>query len=284
MSRRCLPILSLLLTGCGADPGDWAPWNETEKQANQTSTTFNPARTGQVSGQVSWSGKFPSVPPIGYTVAKADASGFENRITANPNRPKINAATRAITDAVVFLRKIDPAASRPWDLPPVKVTIGYGEINIAQGSHQGRTGFVRRGDKVEIVSIESAFHILRCRGDDFFGITFPVPEDPVTRILKQTGRIELSSGTGLSWMRADLFVSDHPYYTRTDSNGRFSFDLVPVGEAELVVWLPNWEAGRPIHEPESSILARPTYAPPLERVNAIKVERGNAAKMDISLP
>jgi hypothetical protein len=79
-------------------------------------------------------------------------------------------------------------------------------------------------------------------------------------------------------------VSDHPYYTRTESNGYFSFEQVPPGKCELVVWLPNWEAGKPIYEPESAIIARHTYAPPYERVISLTVESGNKVVVNASLP
>ncbi|HEV3439671.1 MAG TPA: hypothetical protein VG122_20065, partial [Gemmata sp.] len=174
--------------------------------------------------------------------------------------------------------------ARPWDLPPVSVTIGCQQITVTQGTHRGRVGFVRRGNSVTMVSIEPTFHVLRGRGDGFFSVVFPSPNEPVTRTLKHNGRIELSSGTGLSWMRADLFVSDHPYYALTDSDGRFTFDRVPMGKVELVVWLPNWEAGRPIREPESSIIARQTYATPFERVTPLTIARGQVTELDVSLP
>lgn len=283
---RPLLLGTILLSGCGADPTELVslPTQETENSAPPSSSRFDPANTGGISGLLTWSAPIPDVPPIGYQVPRSDGSGFEIRTTTNPNRPQINAKSRVIADAVVFLRKVDPVFARPWNLPPVSVAIGNLQITVKQGDHQGRVGFVRRGDDVNIFSIEPAFHILRARGDRFFSITLPAPRDPVTRTLNHTGRIELSSGTGLSWMRADLFVSDHPYYALTDSNGRFRFDLVPVGKVELVVWLPNWEAGKPIHEPESSIIARQTYAPPFERVTPLTVTRRQVTELDVSLP
>ena len=32
-------------------------------------------------------------------------------------------------------------------------------------------------------------------------------------------------------------MSDHPYFTLTDADGRFTLDGVPGGKAEVVVWL-----------------------------------------------
>jgi hypothetical protein len=268
-SFRCLPLFVVLFsTGCSYDPEDLNLPHSNEKPPASISQSFNTDLSGRISGQVTWRDRLPIVPPI----------------TTNPNRPKINAATRVIGEAVVFLRNIDLAGSHPWDLPPVSVAISEGQITVKQGKYQGRDGFVRRGDSVSMVSREAAFHIISGRNDGFFSITFPKPNDPVTRTLNNEGRIELSSGAGLSWMRADLFVSDHPYYTHTDMNGQFVFEQVPTGKCELVVWLPNWEAGKPLFEPESAIIARRTYAPPIEKVSSVFVENGQSVLISVSLP
>jgi hypothetical protein len=282
--RRCLPLLMILSAGCGYDPGEVDLPLANENPPSPIGRSFDPDPTGKIVGQVTWSDRFPTVNPVPYRVPKADGSGFEIHITTNPNRPRLNASTRAIGDAVVFLRKIDVAASHPWDLPPVSVTIGDGQIVVKQGSYQGRNGFVHRGDGVEMKSTEPTFHIIRGRLDDFFSLTFPTPDRYVTRIMNREGRVELSSGTGLSFMRADLFVSDHPYHTRTEPNGFFSFEQVPPGKCELVVWVPNWEAGKPIYEPESAIIARHTYAPPYERVFPVTVESGQKVVVNATLP
>jgi hypothetical protein len=227
---------------------------------------------------------WPEIGPISYTVPKAEGPGYDTRTTANPNRIHINGTTLAIADAVVYLRQFDPSAARPWDLPAARVEINDQQITVVQGLRRGRVGFVRRGDSVAIESTQSSFQILRARGDSFFSVTLPVPHDPVIRQLNRSGRVELSSGTGSSWMRADLFVSDHPYYTLTDGHGRFDFEFVPSGPAELVVWLPNWEAGLPIREPESSIITRQTYAPPLERIYPVLIASGQVTSLDAFVP
>jgi hypothetical protein len=135
-----------------------------------------------------------------------------------------------------------------------------------------------------MMSTDELFHVLHGRGDDLFGITFPAPNDPVSRTLKREGRVELSSAAGFSWMRADLFVSDHPYYARTDAEGKFQLEHVPTGNCELVAWLPNWETGKPYYEADNSILSRPTYEPVFESVKAVTVESGKQTIVNVSLP
>ncbi len=38
------------------------------------------------------------------------------------------------------------------------------------------------------------------------------------------------------WMAAYVGVFDHPFFTATDSDGRFELDRVPAGEYEVVAW------------------------------------------------
>ena len=52
-----------------------------------------------------------------FTERRDDGLGFEFRTAKNPNRPQIDPKSRAVADAVVFLRGIDPASVGPWDLP-----------------------------------------------------------------------------------------------------------------------------------------------------------------------
>jgi hypothetical protein len=276
------PVLALLATGCG--PELPAPDGSDPAPPPVAGTAFDPAKAGRVGGRVTWSGAIPEPPGFLYGVPRPDGLGFEFRTAENPNRPHIDPATRAVAGAVVFLRGIDPAAGRPWDLPPVHVEIADGRITVVQGPRRGRAGFVRRGDAVTVASGESTYHVLRGRGDAFFSLTLPEPHSPVSRTLATPGRVELSSGTGLYWASADLFVADLPYYTLTDADGRFAFDRVPAGPVEVVVWLPNWAALRQERDPDRTTVARQSYGPPLERAAAVTVDPARPAEINLSLP
>lgn len=286
ISRLRLPFLALLLAGCSADGVPQLPEPNDAEDAPQTAcaSRFDPANTGTLSGRVLWTDPLPVVGPISFITQCENGQGLEVRAAPNPNRPQIDEKSRAVANAVVYLRKINPDAASPKRFEPLTVEIGESGIRIRQGNRTGRVGFVRLGDSAELISIEPRFHILRARGDDFFSITLPSPNDSVKRTLTKPGRIEFSSGTGLTWMRADVFVTEHPYYTLTDADGAFTLDSVPPGPAELVVYLPNWQAGTPIREPESTIIARRTYAPPFVRIAPIVVEKSRTTSVQTSLP
>jgi hypothetical protein len=221
-------------------------------------------------------GPAPAAPPFLYGVPNPDHS-FTIQTIPNPNRPAIDETTQAISGAVVFLRGVNPAASKPWDLPPLRIEMKDRGITVVQGNRRGRVGFLRRGGSAEMESVEPAYHVLRARGAAFFSLSFPDAHQPLTRVFEKPGRVELSSGAGYYWASADLFVVEHPYYTTTDRDGRFRFDQVPAGPVEAIAWLPGWDVAQRDREPETGLISRQTYSPPRERSCRLRVEAGQSA-------
>ncbi len=280
--RQLLPVLAVLVVGCSSP----SPAGDPEPTAPEPApgSAFAPTKTGTIAGHVTWSGPIPQPPGFLYALVRPDGLGLAYHTAKNPNRPRIDAKTHAVAGAVVFLRGVEPAAAKPWDLPPVRVEVGNGRIGVIQGERRGRVGFVKRGDAVAMTSTEPAFHILRGRGDDFFSLTLPEPERPHSRTLTKPGRVELSSGTGQYWARADLFVADHPYFTLTDAQGRFTLKDVPTGAAEVVVWLPGWDSARQERDPDRTAIVRMSYTPPVERSVRLTLDAGQTAERDFTLP
>lgn len=274
-------IAVVFAAGCGAEPTFLLP-DATAPCPVPTAIRHDPARCGTITGRVTWAGEIPVAPPFLYGVPSGDGN-FVTKTVTGPNQPRIDAATRAVAGVVVTLRGIDPAAARPWDHPPVRVELGDGAIRVRQGGSE-RVGFVRLGDGVEVVSRDTAYHILRGRGDDFFSLSLPAPDQPRTRIFARPGRVELSSGVGIYWARADLFVTDHPYWAVTDAEGRFDLPRVPAGRVEVVAWHPNWLPARQDRDPETGLVTRMTYKPPLERTVPAAVQAGSTADVAVSLP
>jgi hypothetical protein len=140
-----------------------------------------------------------------------------------------------------------------------------------QGSQTSRVGFVRRGDSIAAVNCDGEFHALRGRGTAFFSLPLVDRDRPTARRLEQAGIVELSSAAGYYWMQAHLFVVDHPYYSRTDRQGRFRLEQVPAGNYEVVCWMPNWVVARKERDPESGLISRAVFAPPLEQMAPVVV-------------
>jgi hypothetical protein len=277
-------IAALTLVGCEADPTLILPDPPPHLPPPATTSAFDPARSGTIAGRVTWAGPLPESPTFLYGVP--DGTGnFVTRLLTGPNQPRIDTATRAVAGAVVFVQGIDPAACRPWDHPPVRVELADQTIRVRQGERgPDRVGFVRRGDAVEVVSHEAVYNVLRGRGAAFFSLSFPDPQRVRTRTFTEPGRVELSSGAGFYWASADLFVTDHPYWTTTDASGGFTLTAVPAGPAEIVVWHPGWLPARQDRDPETGLISRMTYAPPVERVGRAGVAAGRTTDIAVSLP
>ena len=105
-----------------------------------------------------------------------------------------------------------------------------------------------------MVSRDRFLYSLHADGVEFFSLTFPDPDQPLERSLNRSGTVELMSGNGYFWMRAYLFVADHPYYALTKADGSFEIPLVPAGaNISIVAWhegvgyvLSEGKNGRPI--------------------------------------
>jgi hypothetical protein len=102
----------------------------------------------------------------------------------------------------------------------------------------------------------------------------------VTRPLDRPGLVELTSGAGYPWMRAYLFVAEHPYYTRTDAAGRFVLKWVPPGRYEVVCWMPSWIEERHDREPETGIVSRVYFRAPVEQGKGVGLAARQAGNVD----
>lgn len=264
-------LAATLALGCGQEA---PPLSVPGPQAlPKIGSTFDPSSAGQIEGTVNWAGDAPAVPPFEVGSLVTDARPARPRFfEANPNVPCIDAKTGGVAGAVVFLREVAPNRSRPWDHPPVVVEHKDRKLQIVQGPRNGNTGFVRVGEAVEIVSREKHYNSCRASGAAFFTLALPDADKPAQRVLRAKGLVEWSSAAGYYWMRGYLFVTDHPYYVRTDADGRFVLPSVPPGKYELVCWLPNWRIGRQERDPESGLVVRLSYLPPLEIVRPVEVQ------------
>ena len=282
-------LFSLMIAaaaGCGSEPPAGA--KPAEPAAPVNATAFVPAACGTITGLVTWVGPVPDVTPVAHIIPRTNGDGYDTRLIVPANAPRIDRFTRGLAGAVVFLREVETARARPWDLGKVEVELRDSQIAVRQDGRTGRTGFVLRGnDKKNEVTMQSAepvFHVLRGRGAAFFALPFPEPDMPLARTFDACGRVALSSAAGFYWQSAELFVCDHPYYALTDADGRFHFTQVPAGPYDLVAWHPNWVVARTERNPESGLPSRLHYAPPLESSRPVGVSAGRTTLANLTLP
>jgi hypothetical protein len=249
-----------------------------------SASAFDPTTAGAISGRVTWTGQLPVVPPFEVRAfIPSGQPGQPRLIRANPNAPCVDPSSRGVASAVVFLRGVSADKARPWDHAPVRVEQRDRRLHVVQGGTDARVGFVRTGDEVEMVSCEERFHSLHAGGAAFFTLTFPDPNRPRKRRLPSRGLVELSSAAGYYWMRANLFVDDHPYYTRTDAHGRFRLEGVPPGRYEVVCWHPSWVEKGHDRDPETSLVNRIFFQQPVERQQQVELAPRRSAAVEFTL-
>jgi hypothetical protein len=266
----------LWLMRTSAPPRPLHPVNPQDAQPGDLGAEFDPARCGSLACRVEWTGPAPTVQPISLFQARVRPNGQVN--VPNPNAPRVS-ADNGLADAVIWLHRVDPKRSGPWNLPPVRVEHTQQDLTVYTGERRGRLGIVRRGEPVEIVSLDAAMHSVRGRGADFFTLMLFRPIEPVSRPLGHTGIVELTSGTWYYWMRGYLVVSDHPYAGVTDEQGNVAFEQVPDGEYEVSCWKANWHIAKLERDPEWVLHTGLTFQPPVERQQRVQVVAGQTASL-----
>jgi hypothetical protein len=279
---RFAPLAAaLLVLGCGQSRTEPAPADSTAP--SERPSLFDPAPAGAIGGTVLWSGELPKVPPFEiHFLVTPPAPSPPRLVRDNPHAPAIDAESRGIAGAVVFLRKVDPRQARPWDHGPVTIEHQDRRLFVVQGDIKAHVGFVHQGDCITMVSRENAFNMLQADGAAFFSLPFPDPNQPLRRKLNKQGLVELTSGAGCYWMRAYLFVSDHPYFARSDARGRFELAQVPPGRYQIVCWLPNWHQKSQDRDPESGLVTRMFFHPAAETEQEVTVEATSNHQVDFT--
>ncbi len=288
---RLLPLLKIsflssltwILTGCHRSVEPLYPLNTESPTALELGSAFSESNCGSIYGTVLWDGPRPEPMPL-WKSAPLDQLGsvcWDPRI--NNWLPRIRNQTSGLEDAVVFLKNVDPARSCKIQWPQVEITVGDEGIVVAQGAYQGHTGFVFPGSTVQVKSMAERYSMLRFRGSAFFTLALPQRGVVLERTLPNEGIIELKNAASNYWERGWIFVTSHPYYTRTDANGNFKIDDIPDGEYELVCQHPHWQIEHFERDPEMFQISNVTFREPLRTMVTVRVEKGMRHRVEILL-
>jgi hypothetical protein len=277
MHGRILLVAALLIAGC---TDETAPPTAPRESASTLARSFDPATTGVIEGRVVWEGDLPVAQEFVVRSIAYNPRLYERpaRFTT-PNLPIVDAKTGGVADAVIFLKNVDPRRARPWDHAGVRVEFRERQLSIQQGDLRSHVGFVQKGATISVVNCDKEYHLLRGRGDAFFALPLVEANKMHERKLTKSGIVDLTCGVGYYWLSSHLFVTEHPYYVRTDAEGRFKLERVPNGEYEIVCWLPNWRVLRAERDPETADVARWIWADPLEWTRSVRVEAGQGSEV-----
>ena len=279
---RCLTITVGFISmgaGCEGRPTSLLPTESSPPPLRQT-RDYDPTKTGSIRGQVRWRGPLPEVPPIqAVTTCKLNGP-----LLRNPHTPQIHPVSHGIAGAAVYLETVDLARAKPWDLPPATIIIDDEQIVVRMGDGPSlATGFTRIGAPVRMLSNSPWHQMLRAREAAYWTLPFPRPDQPLTRVFRQPGRVELSNAAGKYWQSAELFVGEHPYYTLSDENGRFRLEQIPEGPCRVMISVRNWHIAADERDPETGLILRRQYRPPVQYSLACEVRAGEFTELDLTL-
>lgn len=240
------------------------------------------AKLGTIVGQVRWDGPAPEIADFKVVANREDKgdvlSPLAGTTQLNPHRPKIGKSS-GVANAIVWLEGVD-AKGIDWKGEETRVEFEPKGLFVHQGQTARPTGIVKRGDKIEISNRDERYHALKVRGANFFQLPLPKRNVPSRRALTESGITELGCGGGFYWLRAYLYVSDHPFATTTDDEGAFRLNNVPPGNHRVVAWLPNWHvAGRDL-DFESKQTLRLHFAAPAEKRTAVEAKAGTETRVE----
>jgi hypothetical protein len=278
MYGRILVACLALIVGCTEPPDVPGPGSTTKPTS--LSQAFDETTTGTIAGRVTWEGDAPTSKEFVVRSIANNPSLFQKpaRFTT-PRVPRIDPKSSGVGGVIVFLKAVDPRKARPWDHAKVSVEFQNRQILVSQGDVQSHVGFVRVGGVIDIGNCDAEYHVLRARGAAFFATPLVGTNMPHERVLSSPGIVDFTCGAGYFWLSAHLFVVEHPYYTRTDSDGRFTLDRVPSGEYEVVCWMPNWRVDRAERDAETADVVRWFWAPPNEQARSVRVESAKTSEV-----
>jgi plastocyanin len=174
---------------------------------------------GRLAGTVLFRG---AIPP--KTMYIAEAGDLEAHV------PIVDAATRGLKAAVVWLEP--PAAAELTPPVPRQTPHLVDQANFTFVPH---VLAVRKGEDVRFTNSDNANHNIHCLDSrQAFNLASTPGLEVVRRFAAPAdGRpLELRCDVH-SWMKAWVYVFDHPWFAVTDARGRFELGDVPVGEHTL---------------------------------------------------
>jgi hypothetical protein len=137
---------------------------------------------------------------------------------------------------------------------------------------------VPQGATLQMKSSDATLHTVHMNGAATYNLPFPFPNQVISRSMPTLGLVSLKCNGGHTWMNAEMFVVQHPYYAVTDESGRFELTDVPAGDYEIEAWHEGWNV---LHEEGSfdvlteKRVERPVFAAPRTWEKKVSV-RANA--------
>lgn len=211
----------------------------------------SPAKAGlKFSGKIVWQGALPDRKP--WMAAQSplpEKPKLPIVSRDNPYWPVIetDGGVEGVIVALVGDSKAQGAgpkspgeASPSWKHGTLDVSLKDNDLFLVQDGKRVRVGLIRPEDTLAVRRESGEYDTIKFRGAAFF--TAPlVHTQKATRIpVRRPGIIRLGSSAGHFWIQGQIIASPTPWITRTDTAGNFSFEGVPPGDWQVLLYHPGW--------------------------------------------
>jgi len=193
--------------------------------------------------------------------------------TSHPNQ-SLPAASGEVPNCVIGLEKI----SEGKDFAKKEYTFdqkGCEFLPYVQILPVGSSIVVSNSDKAL-----HNFHISR-NGETVVNEAQPEGAPPREVNLKQKG-LHVVMCDVHPWMKAYIWMADHPYYTMSDAAGAFTLSDVPPGKYKLILWRDNWNVEEVKNK--GGVIESYKWAKDISKEQEVTVEAGKDVIVDFSLP
>ena len=127
-----------------------------------------------------------------------------------------------------------------WKHGPLNVTLKENDLLLVQDGKRVRVGLIRPEDPLTVRRESGDYDTVKFRGAAVFTAPLVHTQKATTIPVRRPGIIRLSSSAGHFWIQGQIIASPTPWITRTDAAGNFSFEGVPAGDWQAILYHPGW--------------------------------------------
>jgi hypothetical protein len=251
-------------------------WNQTVS-AQTSYQVVSVANGGTIRGSVKWSGPRPHL--ARYPISKDPQICDPDSEKTRDLERLIIGPDGGVANTVVYLKEI--SSGKDFDLPVPRRFLDQRHCR-----YEPHILLVPANGTLTMKSSDATLHTIHMEGAASFNLTFPFPNQVISRTMESPGLVNLKCNGGHLWMNAEMFVVPHPYYTVTDIDGSFQLTNVPPVQYALVAWHEGWEIAR--EESSFDVLTekrvqRPIFSEPRTLEKKVTVAPSQTAVVDFLL-
>jgi hypothetical protein len=184
---------------------------------------------GAIRGQFVLEGEFPAPPPIVRNPPAGVSPVPDERLV-------VDSRSKGIANIVVWLRKAPAKIHPKLQAAPEHAAV----LTVKDARYSPRVLHVRTNQPLKIQAGDSLpyqFNISPFEGPSFAGwVAAPPRMAQGLKFQTASSLPVVVQDDSYHWMRSYLVITDHPYVSITDSDGRFRIEGLPAGGHTLSAW------------------------------------------------